>query len=165
MSIDLSKLSAKELYELAQQKEKEEQDAAERHAKIDALMHEREKLIADHKNTLLLTEKKIREIQAQHDQLIADHKKALSELDKEIKELGGKTPAASGGGTVDEDKLKSSIRQIMNKRDYISAGLLKEKLVSYNIKFPNFNQELEKWVKNGWLTSKGKSNYALGNKI
>jgi hypothetical protein len=30
MSIDLSKLSAKELFELAQKKEQEEQDAAER---------------------------------------------------------------------------------------------------------------------------------------
>ena len=52
----------------------------------------------------------------------------------------------------------------MNKRDYISASLLTEKLAAYGIKLANFNKELEQWVKNGWLESKGKGNYAMGKK-
>ena len=167
MSIDLSKLSAKELYELAQKKEKEEQDAAERQAKVNALIQERETLVSEHKNVLLLTDKKIRDMQEQREKLITDHEKALAELDNKIKESGGTPPGKAGktSGGDDQEKLKSTIRQIMNKRPYISSTLLKEKLAAYDIKPQNFNKALEQWVSNGWFTSKGKGNYALGKKI
>jgi hypothetical protein len=52
----------------------------------------------------------------------------------------------------------------MNKRPYISASLLKEKLTSYGIKPANFNKDLEQWIRDGWLEAKGKGNYALGKK-
>ena len=167
MSVDLSKLSAKELYELAQKKEREEQEEAERQEKINELMEQRTTMLSEHKNVLLLTDKKIRDLQEQRDKLIADHDKALAELDAKIKESGGKAPANSQGtgGTTDSDKLKATIRQVMNKRPYISATLLKEKLAAYDIKPANFSQELEKWIKDGWFVSKGKGNYSLGKKI
>lgn len=171
MSIDLSKLSAKELFELAQKKEQEEQQEADHKAKVNELMAQRETTISEHKNVLLLTDKKIRDMQAQREKLIADHLQVVSEIDKEIKSLGGAAPktepkssTASNGGS-DEAKLKSTLRQVMNKRDYISAGLLKEKLAAYGIKPANFNKDLEQWVRDGWFVSKGKGNYALGKKI
>ena len=168
MSIDLSKLSAKELFELAQKKEIEEQEDAERQGKLDELKAQRESLLGEHKNVLLLTDKKIRDMQAQREKLIADYEKVVAELDKQITAMGGTPPKPETKGTSaaggDSDKLKSTIRQIMNKRDYISASLLKEKLAAYGIKLDNFNKDLEQWVKNGWLESKGKGNYALGKK-
>ena len=166
MSIDLSKLSAKELFELAKQKEQEEKEDSERQGKLDELKTQRESLLNEHKNVLLLTDKKIRDMQAQREKLIADHENVVAEIDKLIKSLGGSAPkpepkAAAGD---DDAKLKSTIRQIMNKRDYISASLLKEKLAAYGIKPANFNKDLEQWVREGWLESKGKGNYALGKK-
>ena len=166
MSIDLSKLSAKELFELAQKKEQEEKEDSERQGKLDELKTQRESLLNEHKNVLLLTDKKIRDMQAQREKLIADHENVVAEIDKQIKSMGGSTPrsepkAAAGG---DDAKLKSTIREVMNRRDYISASLLKEKLAAYGIKPTNFNKDLEKWVRDGWLESKGKNNYALGKK-
>jgi hypothetical protein len=176
MSIDLSKLSAKELFELAQQREKEEQQEAERDARIGELKSRREAMLNEHKNVLLLTDKKIRDMQAQRDKLIADHEQAVVEIDKEIVALGGNAPktstAADAGATAksagsDEDtaKLKATLRQIMNKRPYISASLLKEQLASYGIKPANFNKDLEQWVRNGWFENKGQSNYSLGKRF
>jgi chromosome segregation ATPase len=171
MSIDLSKLSAKELFELAQQKEKEEQEAAERQGKLDEFKDKREAMISEHKNILLLTDKKIRDMQEQREKLASDQEQALAELDKEIEGLGGgaakKTakPVAASSSGGNNEKLKSTIRQIMNKRPYISASLLKEKLEGYGIKPSNFQQDLEQWINDGWFQSKGKGNYALGKKI
>ena len=165
MSIDLSKLSSKELFELAQQKEKEEQEAAERQSKIDELQAQRDAMLSEHKNVLVLTDKKIREMQEQREKLLADHELALSKLDKEIQALGGHTTAPAETAQENNSKLKTTIRQVMNKRAYISAGLLKEKLAAYGIKPANFNKDLEQWVKDGWFINKGKGNYALGKKI
>jgi L-lactate utilization protein LutB len=179
MSIDLSKLSAKELFELAQQREKEEQQAAERDARINELQNRREAMLNEHKSVLLLTDKKIRDMQAQRDKLIADHEQAVAEIDKEIVAMGGNAPTAqtaadagaaakstaTSGGDDDTAKLKATLRQIMNKRPYISASLLKEQLASYGIKPANFNKDLEQWVRNGWFENKGQSNYSLGKRF
>lgn len=180
MSIDLSKLSARELFELAQQKEQEEQQEAEREARVDELRQRREAMLNEHKSVLLLTDKKIRDMQGQRDKLIADHEQAVAEIDQQIKTLGGIAPeaAAKSGAeplnmtaaraTNEEDetaKLKATIRQIMNKRPYISASLLKEQLASYGIKSANFNKELEQWVRNGWFDPRGQGNYALGKRF
>lgn len=168
MSIDLSKLSAKELYELAQKKEQEEKDLAERQGKLDELKAKRETLAAEQKNILFLTDKKIRDMQEQRDKMAAEQASTLAELDKEIEALGGSVPkqqATAPVGATDDAKLKSTIRQIMNKRPYISDSLLKEKLESYGIKPANFHKALEQWVRDGWFDSKGKGNYALGKKI
>lgn len=179
MSIDLSKLSAKELFELAQQKEQEEQQEAERDARIGELKKRREAMVNEHKSVLLLTDKKIRDMQAQRDKLIADHGQAVADLDREITALTGTASPAAAPRTEPETastvaasaenddiaKLKATLRQIMNKRPYISASLLKEQLASYGIKHANFNKELEQWVRNGWLEAKGQGNYALAKRF
>ena len=164
MSIDLSQLSAKELYELAQKKEQEEQEAAERQGKIDELKQRLEEVVSEHKNVLLLTDKKIRDMQEQREKLVKDHEAAVAELEGEIKALGGSTPKSAAPASGNSSNIRSTIRQIMNKRPYISAGLLKEKLASYGIKPANFNKDLEQWVKDAWVEAKGKGNYALGKR-
>jgi hypothetical protein len=122
-------------------------------------------MVSEHKNVLLLTDKKIRDMQEQREKLVKDHETALSNLEAEIKALGGSAPKTSSTTSGDPNSnIKSTIRQVMNKRPYISAGLLKEKLAPYGIKPANFNKELEQWIKNGWLENKGKGNYALGKR-
>ena len=175
MSIDLSTLSAKELFEMARKKEQEEleeQGGQGHHTKINDFINQRKILISAHKNVLLLTNKKIRDMQAQREKLIADHESRVAEIDNEIKLLGGEAPQT--GETIefdfimesdDDSKLKSTIRQVMNKRDYISSSMLKEKLAAYGVKPVNFNQALELWLRNGWFESKGKGSYTLGKNI
>jgi hypothetical protein len=171
MSIDLSTLSAKELFELAQKKALEEQEEAEHQAKITELMGKRETIISEHKNILLLTDKKIRDMQAQREKLITDHAQSVAVFDKEIEALGGTTPRAEtkpvavSSGQDDTAKLKSIIRQVMNKRDYISTSMLKEKLAAYGVRPANFTKDLEQWVRDGWLENKGKGNFALGKRL
>jgi TolA-binding protein len=164
MSIDLSKLSAKELFELAQKKEQEEKHVAERQGKIDELKSKLDEMVSEHKNVLLLTDKKIRDMQEQREKLVKDQEAALAELESEIKALGGSAPKSTSPAGDSSANIKSTIRKIMNKRPYISASLLKEKLTSYGIKPANFNKDLEQWIRDGWLEAKGKGNYALGKK-
>lgn len=166
MAIDLSKLSAKELFELAQKKEQEELQAAERQGKLDELKGKREAMIGEHKSVLSLTDKKIRDMQEQREKLIRDQEAALAALDAEIKALGGTAPKSVGSSaTADPARLKSVIRQIMNKRPYISASLLKEKLAAYDMVPADFSRELEQWVKDGWFEKKGQGNFSLGKRI
>ena len=144
-------------------------------------------MLNEHKSVLLLTDKKIRDMQAQRDKLIADHGQAVADLEREIAALTGtaspraaaapraepetssasSASSASGesGESDDISKLKATLRQIMNKRPYISASLLKEQLASYGIKHANFNKELEQWVRNGWFEAKGQGNYALAKRF
>ncbi len=172
MSIDLSKLSAKELFELAQKKEQEEQEFAEQKAEISELQAKREAMLNDHKVAMNLAEKKIKEMQAVRDNMVIEHKKELAALDKQLKALEAALPkpkgafkATSSSTPESNVSLKATLRQIMNRRAYISASLLKEQLATHGVKPDNFNKELEQWVRDGWFENKGKGNYALGKKL
>ncbi len=87
MAIDLSKLSAKELYELAMRKEQEEQQAAQRQQQLIELQKRRALLMSAHQVALAEIERKISELTSQRGKLIAEHEKSMGNIGKEISEL------------------------------------------------------------------------------
>jgi hypothetical protein len=87
MTIDLSKLSAKELFELALRKEQEEQLLVQRQAQLAELQKQRGLLISAHDVALADIERKITELTSQRAKLIVDHEKSMSAIGKEIGEL------------------------------------------------------------------------------
>lgn len=84
MSIDLSKLSAKELYELARQKEQEEQRQAELNKELNQLKAQREELLSGHKQNLGRLDGEIRQLQSQRERLVNEHDADLAKLDDKI---------------------------------------------------------------------------------
>jgi FtsZ-interacting cell division protein ZipA len=93
MSVDLSKLSSKELFELAKQREQEEQQAVVRLENLNAARVKREELIAKHEAAIAATDKAIQELQEQREQQLTDFEAALAPLELEISELEGEVKA------------------------------------------------------------------------
>jgi outer membrane biosynthesis protein TonB len=87
MAIDFSKLSAKELFELALRKEQEEQVQAQRHEQLIELQKQRALLLSAHQVSLAEIERKISELTSQRGKLIAEHEKSMTAIGKEIGEL------------------------------------------------------------------------------
>lgn len=85
MSIDLSKLSAKELYELARQKEQEEQQQAALNEELNQLKAQHEELLTGHQQTLGRVDGEISQLQAQRERLINEHDTELAKLNGKIK--------------------------------------------------------------------------------
>jgi myosin heavy subunit len=88
MGIDISKLSAKELYELARQKEQEEQRQAELNEHLNKLKQQRSELLAKFNKSLGNIEEEIKQLQQQREQLLSEHESALDRLDQQIRETG-----------------------------------------------------------------------------
>ncbi len=86
MSIDISKLSAKELFELARQKEQEEQKQAEFNEHLNKLKQQRDEMLGKFKRALAKLDGEIKQLQTQRDQLMSDHDQDLSRLNGEIEE-------------------------------------------------------------------------------
>lgn len=84
MSIDLSKLSAKELFELARQKEQEEQRQAELNEHLNKLKQQREELLSKFNKALSKLDDEIKQLQQQREKLLGSHEQELAHLDKEI---------------------------------------------------------------------------------
>lgn len=87
MAIDLSKLSAKELFELALRKEQEEQIQTQRKEQLIELQQQRALLLSAHQVALAEIERKISDLTSQRGKLIADHEKSMTAIGKEIGEL------------------------------------------------------------------------------
>lgn len=99
MSIDLSKLSSKELFELAKQREKEEQEAAQRVTMLQAVRQKRDSMVAEHEAALVATDKAIRELEARREKQLEDFEAALAPLELEIAELER---------SIEEDKARAN---------------------------------------------------------
>ncbi|HEY0721698.1 MAG TPA: hypothetical protein VGE50_10660 [Gammaproteobacteria bacterium] len=87
MTIDLSKLSAKELFELALRKEQEEQKQAQRQEQLLELQKQRALLMSAHQVALAEIERKISELTSQRGKLIAEHENTMVTIGREIGEL------------------------------------------------------------------------------
>lgn len=87
MSIDLSKLSSKELFELAKQREKEEHEAEQRVAMLQSALHKRDELIAEHEHALAAMDRAIKELQVKREQQVESFEAALTPIEQEIEEL------------------------------------------------------------------------------
>lgn len=97
MNIDISSLSAKELYELARQKEMEEERQAELNEHLHKLEAQREQLSGKFQKTLSTIDNEIKQLQQQRERLVSDHELELSRLNDEIENTSkqtGSTPAS-----------------------------------------------------------------------
>ena len=93
--MDISKLSAKELYELARQKEQEEKHQAELDDKRNKLQQQREELVADFKRRQTELDEEIRKLQQQREQRLNDYHRQLEKLERELEALQDSgTPAS-----------------------------------------------------------------------
>lgn len=87
MSIDLSKLSSKELFELAKQREKEEHEAEQRVDMLKSALHKRDELIAEHELALAAMDRAIKELQVKREQQVESFEATLTPIKQEIAEL------------------------------------------------------------------------------
>ena len=188
MNIDISKLSAKELFELAHQKELEEQRQAELHERMTRLRQQQEDLVAEFKAQLTKLDKEIKHLQQQRDRLVEAHDLDLAKLEGELESTdrqltsppaatkpaqsppapetapaqGGDKPESANPG--DPDTLFEQIRELMRGREYISETLLKEKLRGKGNTGVNLGKALEQLVKDRRLIRKSGGSYVLGKK-
>lgn len=93
MSIDIKNLSSKELFELAKQKEKEEQEAAQRTLRLTEAKRQLAQLVAKHDEALAATDKAISELQEKRDRMVKEFETALAPVELDIQELERKVKA------------------------------------------------------------------------
>jgi len=136
----IDEMTAEELYELARQKEIEQQEK------------EREQV-----------RQQVEELKEKRKELIAEHKKALAGIDKEIKALGGKRRAASGGGRQRGD-ISQRILDILDARGNIKTAELKAELEEQGVDSKNLNQQLAYLKRKGRISNPGRGVYAIVRK-
>lgn len=93
MSIDIKKLSSKELFELAKRKEKEEQEASQRVSRLAEVKKQMAQLIARHEDSLATADKAIRDLQEKRKRMVAEFEAALAPIELDIQELERKIKA------------------------------------------------------------------------
>ena len=87
MTIDITKLSSKELFELAKQKEKEEQEASQRAERLAEAKQQIAQLVARHQEALAASDKAIRELQEKRSRMVAEFEATLAPLELDIQQL------------------------------------------------------------------------------
>lgn len=87
MTIDIKKLSASQLFELAKRKEKEEQQVTQRSTRLAEIRKQIATLIASHQEALAATDKAISELQEKRAHLVSEFKAAITPLELDIREL------------------------------------------------------------------------------
>ena len=134
----IDELSAKELFKLAEKREKEEQDrkAAENKAKIE-------------------------ELKAQRKTLIATHRKEIAAIDRQLKKLMGtaagkttKTGKPAGGTT-------ESILNLLATHKSMSTAQIRAELENNGLTVNNLSQTLAYLKRTKRVTSPARSTYAL----
>lgn len=132
----IEKMSADELYALAQQREQEEQQAQQ-----EAIRQEVEAL------------------RAQRREVIAQHKKELAAIDAKIKKLGGRTGGGrrrgAAGGNVTNAVLEVLAGGKASTRD------IKAALDAKGVAASNLSQTLAYLKRTGRVTSPSRAVYAL----
>jgi hypothetical protein len=105
MTIDITKLSSKELFELAKQKEKEEQEAGRRAERLAEAKQQLAQLVAKHQEALAASDKAIRELQEKRSRMVADFEAALAPLELDIQELERQIKVAQTKTESDEPEI------------------------------------------------------------
>ena len=93
MTIDIKNLSSKELFELAKQKEKEEQESAHRAERLAEAKKALAQLVAKHEEALAATDKALKELQDKRSRMVSEFETALAPVEKDIEELERKVKA------------------------------------------------------------------------
>ena len=146
----IEKMSAEELYALAQQREQEEHEAqnSARIEQIEELKANRKMLIAEHKQSMKALEK--------------EHNKAVKALDNEIAKLGGRAPRRGGGGGGGRrGGASQAIMELIEAMGPVSTSDLKAKLEEQGIETKNLAQQLAYLKRQGKVVSPSRAVYAL----
>ncbi len=140
----IDKMSANELYKLAQKREQEELKKleAEKAAEIDSLRKERKALVAD-------------------------HNKALRAIDKKISALTGKktkprksTAASTKASGHKRGSLTAAIIEILSSQESVTTNELRTQLKSKGLVSKNLNQQLAYLKRQGQVTSPSRGSYS-----
>ena len=134
----INELSAKELYKLAEKREKEEQEkkAAENKAKID-------------------------ELKAQRKALIASHRKEIAAIDRQLKKLTGTSTGnkikskKAAGGTTD------SILSLLTSHKSMTTAQIRTELENNGLTVNNLSQTLAYLKRTKRVSSPARSTYSL----
>jgi len=143
------KMSAEELYALAQQREQEEREAqsAALSEQLEELKAKRKELVGEHKAAIRDLEK--------------EHTKALRAIDREIAAMGGRAPRRTGGGGGRRGGASQAIMELISTMGPISTSDLKAKLEEQGIDTKNLPQQLAYLKRQGKVTAPSRAVYAL----
>ena len=133
---DVNELSAAELYELAKQREVEEQEK------------ERAALAKD-----------IDKVKAEKKKLTADYRKQMRALDAKLQTMTGRKPRRRSG--MGRGKITERILEIISERGPVSTKDLRAQLEADGIQAANLSQLLGTLKKNGRIVSPERAVYAL----
>lgn len=135
---NIEELSAKELYKLAEKREKEEQERklAESKAEIEDLKNQRK-------------------------DLIAQHRKELAAIDRKLKKLTGKSPARRGGGRKSDQGTTDSILALLASNKTMTTGQIRDELEKSGQSVANLSQTLSYLKRTERVTSPARSTYSL----
>ncbi|GAB6041461.1 hypothetical protein [Endothiovibrio diazotrophicus] len=145
----IEKMSAEELYALAQQREQEERDAqsAATAEQLEELKARRKELSVQHKAAIRELEK--------------EHAKELKAIDREIAALGGRAPRRTGGGGGRRSGASQAILELIGALGPVSTSDLKVKLEEQGIDTKNLPQQLAYLKRQGKVTAPSRAVYAL----
>lgn len=187
MQVDISNLSAKELFELAKQKELEEKEASARKAMeelLEKLMVKRDELVTARDDDLAEIDKKIDELTEQREQIIASHEDSISEVDSEIEALNKKLdqepsekPSAKAASSAKKPEpapkaetkkaakepmdAADRILEMLKVRSYVSHGMLEETLKSEGIDLTDLSKKINNLIRSKKIVRRSGGNYAL----
>jgi valyl-tRNA synthetase len=149
MSDDYNNMTAEELYNLAKQREIEEQKKVvqENQEKIAELREERRQLQLKHN----------KEIREEIRQLKNKHKDELKDVNAKIKALGGRVSGASAGGKG-RTGASAAIVDILEAGE-MDTTVIREKLEAIGISVGNLGQTLAYLKRNGRVASVARGIY------
>ena len=189
MLVDLNKLSAKELFELAQQKEHEEEsELNELREQTEDLKARRHSLILTHQEKIVGLNQQIEALSIQRKELMEKNATELDSLDSQIRQIQERyqhlteTKDAQSDATAalldavaimepeeepaptthdDRSRVVQAVYSAMKGRLYISDGLLKEKLVLQGFKRQDVIDTINRLLKDKSIVRKGGNNYSM----
>ena len=150
MSDDYNNMTAEELYNLAKQREIEEQKTImqENQQKIAELREERRQLQLKHN----------KEIREEIRQLKIKHKNELKDVNARIKAFGGRVSGASAGGGKGRTGASAAIVDILEAGE-MDTTAIREKLEAIGISVGNLGQTLAYLKRNGRVASVARGIY------
>lgn len=131
-------LSAKELYKLAEKREKQEQE--KKHAENKA---------------------KIEELKSKRKTLIATHRKALAAIDRQLKKLSGKAVVGTSKKEKKNAGTTDSILSLLEANKTMTTAQIRAELETNGQTVSNLSQTLAYLKRTQRVTSPARSTYAL----
>lgn len=134
----IDELSAKELYKLAEKREKQEQEKklAENRAKIEQLKNQKKALIAS-------------------------HRKEIAAIDRQLKKLTGSTAANKPGGVKTSGATTEIIINLLSTHKTMTTAQIRSALQDGGLSINNLSQTLAYLKRTHRVTSPARSTYSL----